>query len=215
MAGSPESLRRRMTVLGLVCSAIALGQGQAQGRRGQLEPHGQRVVPAPADFFSAAGERRTIADFRGRGLVINMWATWCPPCVEEMPALDRLAGLTRGEGIEVLALSQDRGGAAVVREFFKQHGIQHLGLWLDPRGAAARAWRARALPTTLVVDRAGLEAARLEGVAAWDAPAMIQQIRRLVEPLEGATQPAGAQFGADRGASGFLACCEQEEDRFE
>lgn len=168
---------------GLACSAIALAPGQAGAGSGQLEVHRRRVALAPAEFLTEAGERRSIADFRQRGLVVNVWATWCPPCVEEMPALDRLAGFVGGAGIEVLALSQDRGGAAIVRAFYARHMLRNLAVWLDPRGAAARAWGVRALPTTLIVDREGLEAARLQGVAAWDAPEMVAQLLSLVEPI--------------------------------
>ena len=75
------------------------------------------------------------------------------------------AGARRGDS--VLALSSDRGGAAVVARFYAAHGITGLAVWLDPRGAAARAWGARGLPTTLVVDRAGRERGRLEGAADW------------------------------------------------
>ncbi|MCS6921521.1 MAG: TlpA family protein disulfide reductase [Elioraea sp.] len=186
MAIGPE-MSRRLAVRGLACSAIALAAGQARAGRGQLEVRGRRAALAPAEFFTGAGERRTIADFRRRGLVINLWATWCPPCVEEMPALDRLAELVARHDIEVLALSQDRGGAPVVQGFYDRHALRNLAVWLDPRGAAARAWGVRGLPTTLIVDRVGLEAARLEGVAAWDTPDMVGQIRRLVEPLEPAS----------------------------
>lgn len=106
-----------------------------------------------------------------------------------MPALDRLAALVREEGIEVLALSQDRGGAEVVRRFYARTGVHRLGIWLDPRGAAARAWGVRGLPTTLIIDRAGLEAARLEGPAEWDEPALAERIRGLVVPGRGASDP--------------------------
>ncbi len=183
MALGPE-MSRRLAVRGLVCSAIALAPGQARAGSRQLEVHRRRVALAAAEFFTEAGERRSIADFRRWGLVVNLWATWCPPCVEEMPALDRLAGLIQGGGIEVLALSQDRGGAPVVRSFYDRYGLRNLGVWLDPRGGAARAWGVRGLPTTLIVDREGLEAARVEGVATWDSPETVAHIIRLVEPAE-------------------------------
>jgi len=153
-------------------------QGRAAG--GALVEAAPRRALPDAAFRDAAGAERRLADFAGKGLVVNLWATWCPPCVEEMPALDRLARQMRNDRIEVLALSQDRGGAEVVRAFYGRLGIRHLGVWLDPRGAAARAWGVRGLPTTLIVDRAGMEAARLEGSAAWDAGPMVARIRRLV-----------------------------------
>ena len=143
---------------------------------------GSRPAPAIA-FTDGEGHERTLADFAGRGLVINLWATWCPPCVAEMPALDRLAALVAGERIEVLPLSSDRGGRAQVEPFYQRTGIRTLGIWLDPRGAAARGLGVRGLPTTVIVDRAGMERARLEGDAAWDAPEMLAALRRLIGPL--------------------------------
>jgi hypothetical protein len=83
------------------------------------------------------------------------------------------------EGVVVLPLSSDRGGAAVVQPFYERTQLRTLRIWLDPRGAAGRALGARGLPTTILVDRGGRERARLEGDAAWDAPEFMAAIRRL------------------------------------
>jgi thiol-disulfide isomerase/thioredoxin len=180
MAGSVR-LSRRVLLGGVAATSATLAPaGQASAAGGTLVEFVPRRALADAAFRDADGAERRLADFAGKGLVVNLWATWCPPCVEEMPALDRLAAMVRPDRIEVLALSQDRGGAEVVRAFYARLGIRHLGIWLDPRGAAARAWGQRGLPTTLIVDRAGLEAARLEGVTAWDAAPMVARIRGLV-----------------------------------
>jgi len=136
--------------------------------------------PLPAfGFTDAGGAPRGVADFAGRGLVINLWATWCAPCVAEMPALDRLQAAVAAEGITVLPLSSDRGGRAVVEAFYAARGLQHLAVWLDPRGAAQRALGARGVPTTVLVDRAGRERARLEGDAPWDRADLVEAVRRL------------------------------------
>ena len=154
-------------------------------RQAVAAPHGfgrlrENAAALPdLTFTDAAGKAHTVADFAGRGLVINLWATWCPPCVAEMPALDRLAATLAPEGIAVLPLSSDRGGAPVVQAFYERTQVRSLGVWLDPRGAAARALGARGLPTTVIVDRGGQERARLEGDAAWDAPEFMAAIRRL------------------------------------
>jgi thiol-disulfide isomerase/thioredoxin len=138
-----------------------------------------RPLPEGLTFTDAEGRETRFEAFRGRALVVNFWATWCPPCVAEMPSLDRLhAGVSR-EGIEVLALSSDRGGRAQVEPFYQRTAIRHLGIWLDPRGATGRALGLRGLPTTILLDRRGLEVARLEGEAEWDHPQMVAAIRRL------------------------------------
>ncbi len=160
-------------------------QAAAAGKLLEGEPK-----PAPAfSFTDAEGKGRGASDFAGQGLVVNLWATWCPPCVAEMPALDRAQAALAAEGVRVLALSSDREGRAKVEPFYRDRGIRHLGLWLDPRGAAQRALGARALPTTVIIDRKGLERARLEGPAEWDLPELLAAIRRLVG------QPPPAETG--------------------
>lgn len=138
--------------------------------------------PAPVaafGFVDASGARREIASFAGRGVVVNLWATWCVPCVAELPALAAMAARLGPDGIAVLPLSSDRGGAAVVEKFFRAHNLTGLDIWLDPNGAAAQALGARGLPTTIVIDRQGRERARLEGAADWAAPAMLARLRQL------------------------------------
>jgi len=136
--------------------------------------------PAAAQFTDGEGETRRLADFAGQGVVVNLWATWCVPCVAEMPALQAMAKALAGDRIAVLPLSSDRGGAPVVRRFYASHDIQGLGVWLDPKGEAARAWGVRGLPTTLVVDRQGREVARVEGAVDWASADTLAELRRLV-----------------------------------
>ncbi len=135
------------------------------------------AAPADAAFLDADGAERRIADFAGQGLVINLWATWCVPCVAEMPALQAMARALAGDRVAVLALSSDRGGAPVVRKFYAEHGIDALPVWLDPKGMAARAWGARGLPTTLIIDRTGREVARVEGAVDWASGATLERLR--------------------------------------
>ena len=98
-------------------------------------------IPTAAGFQDGDGTPRTLADYAGRGLVVNLWATWCAPCVAEMPELQELARKVAGDGILVLPLSSDRGGAEVVRRFYAANRIDGLPVLLDPRGEAARVWK--------------------------------------------------------------------------
>ena len=136
--------------------------------------------PTDIPITDAQGASHRLADFTGKGIVLNLWATWCVPCVAELPALAALAGQVQNDGIMVLPLSSDRGGAEVVRTFYDAHGLGILPIWLDPKGEAARAWGARGIPTTLIIDRQGRERGRLEGAADWASAASVQRIRELV-----------------------------------
>ncbi|MBL6081429.1 TlpA family protein disulfide reductase [Belnapia sp. T18] len=174
----------RATRRTIALAAAGTLAGAALGRKA-LAAKLTESAPKPLPEFSftdAEGKPHTVADFAGKGLLINLWATWCPPCVAEMPALDRAQAALAAESIVILALSSDRGGRAMVEPFYRDKGIRQLGLWLDPRGAASRALGARGLPTTLVIDREGRERARAEGDQPWDSPEMLAAIRRLVGP---------------------------------
>ncbi len=126
------------------------------------------------------GTAQTIADYAGKGVVLNLWATWCVPCVAEMPALDSLAAAVARAGVVVLPLSSDRGGVAAVERFYGQRGVKNLPVVLDPQGAAARALGARGIPTTVLIDAHGKERGRLEGGADWASEQSIAMVKALV-----------------------------------
>ncbi len=124
-------------------------------------------------FDGGDGQQLTLADFRGRTVLLNIWATWCVPCREEMPTLDALEAQLGGPGFEVVPLSVDRAGPEVVRKFYAEIGVRHLGLYIDSSMRATFDLQAPGLPTTLLIDAEGRELGRLVGSAEWDAPEMI------------------------------------------
>ena len=175
--------RRTLLAAALTLPAAAMPRKPASGEGG-LPGLDRLHVGEPAAlpelrFTGADGSEHTLSEYAGRGVVLNLWATWCVPCVAEMAALDDLARQAP-DGIAVLALSSDRGGAPAVQRFYAERGIRTLPVLLDPRGAAARALGARGIPTTVLVDRAGQERARMEGAADWAAPASIEAIRKAI-----------------------------------
>ncbi len=139
-----------------------------------------RPVPALA-FVDADGTRHSLREFAGRAVLLNVWATWCAPCVAELPSLAALAPRAKAAGIDVLPLSVDRGGTVRVRAFFASHGIDGLPVWNDADDAAGQALGLRGVPTTLLIDRQGREVARLEGAADWNADAALGALQKLVE----------------------------------
>jgi len=130
-------------------------------------------------FVTPDGASHRLDEFKGRGMVVNLWATWCAPCVAEMPSLEALSKALAPEDIAVLPVSSDRGGAEVVRTWYDRHGITALPVLLDPKGALATAFNARGIPTTVIIDRSGQVVARLQGAADWAAPGAEATIRRL------------------------------------
>ncbi len=124
---------------------------------------------APAlSFHDAGGQRLSLADYAGHALLVNLWATWCGPCVEEIPTLDRLALKLRPGSARVLPISIDLGGAPVVRAFYASHGIRALPILLDPDSDDLLALNTDGIPVTIVLNGAGQLVARLDGAADWD-----------------------------------------------
>ena len=126
--------------------------------------------PAPElTFLDAQGNQLSLADFRGKVVILNLWATWCAPCRREMPSLDRLQAAHGDDGLQVLPLSLDRGEIDKIEAFYEEVGLPNLGIYHDPKAAAGRAFGAYGLPTTIVIDREGREIGRLLGPAEWDS----------------------------------------------
>ncbi len=147
-------------------------------------------VPAPqAPFSDASGRELTLAKFEGRVVLLNFWATWCAPCVREMPTLDRVQVKLGGDGLSVVAVSEDRGGLDVVDPFLKQLGLKHLEIYLDPRGTLAREFGLAGLPTTLLIDAEGRLVGGLEGPAEWDSDEALALIRFYLDRIAGEEQP--------------------------
>jgi thiol-disulfide isomerase/thioredoxin len=144
-----------------------------------LKPTSPPVMAPNITFVAADESEHHLKDFLGHGMVINLWATWCVPCVEEMPALAALSRTLAPDDIAVLPLSSDRGGARAVEAFYQEHEITGLPVLLDPKGAAAHTWRARGIPTSLIIDKQGRERARVEGSADWSTPAAAAVVRKL------------------------------------
>ena len=129
-------------------------------------------------FTDAGGRKLTLGDFRGRLVLLNLWATWCVPCRKEMPALDRLQARLGGPGFEVVALSIDRKGVSAVQPFYKELGLKALRIYVDQSGEAADKLGAPGIPTTLLISREGRELGRVLGPAEWDGPPVEAMVRK-------------------------------------
>lgn len=134
-------------------------------------------VPAPlTPFVDKTGRKLTLKDFRGRLVLVNFWATWCGPCVREMPGLDRLQAKLGGPAFTVLALSEDRRGWEKIGPFAKRLALGNLPLFHDEKSGMMFAAKVRGLPATLLIGRDGSILGRLTGPAEWDSPEAIKLI---------------------------------------
>ena len=128
-----------------------------------------RAVDA-APFTDADGAEMTLDAFRGQVVVLNFWATWCPPCRTEMPMLDALNRDLGSADFQVVTVATGRNSPAAMRRFFEEAGIETLPLHNDPTMAMARGMAVLGLPVTVILDRDGQEIARMQGEADWNGP---------------------------------------------
>ena len=148
-------------------------------------------------FEDDQGRPRSLAEFRGKIVLLNIWATWCGPCRREMPSLDRLQGLLGGADFEVVALSIDRAGLDPVRKFYKDVGIRNLAIYIDRSGKATRDLGTVGVPATLLIERDGRELGRLVGPAEWDEPDIVRFLKRFIERKTGSVAPTNRLAQAD------------------
>jgi len=196
------ALKKGMTAFSIVSTLVVIavavmkyGPGSDQGSAVQVitpslitdqlrpfdfKPYDEpRPLPEIA-FTDGAGRALSLGDFRGRVVLLNIWATWCVPCRREMPSLDRLAARFGGPDFAVLALSIDRKDASVVRDFYREYGIAALKVYRDRSNEVPRAFGVIGVPTTLLIDREGREIGRVIGALEWDDPKAADLIGRLI-----------------------------------
>lgn len=138
--------------------------------------------PPAASFVDGAGKAVTLADFKGKVVVVNLWATWCAPCKKEMPTLAKLAGDYAGKPVEVAAVSVDSASAtAAAKQFIAEH--KPLAFYQDAKLALPFAFSppAQGFPTTILYDKAGMERARVIGEADWSSPEAKKVIDALLD----------------------------------
>jgi thiol-disulfide isomerase/thioredoxin len=131
-------------------------------------------------FAGSGGERRALADWRGKVVLLNLWATWCIPCREEMPMLDRLEAELGGKDFEVVAVNIERNAAEKAKRFLDETSVKQLRLYTDPTGKLFSLVKAFGMPTTLLIDREGREVGRLVGPADWGSPEAFALIKAAI-----------------------------------
>jgi thiol-disulfide isomerase/thioredoxin len=189
----PPNQRTRF-IIGMVIVALGLlmmmmfgknpALGQAKLNTGHMAAFVYKAEPValPAlRFVDAKGQEKTLKDWQGKVVLLNLWATWCAPCRKEMPDLDKLQAEMGSDTFEVVALGVDRGGVKAAEKFLEQVGTKKLALYVDPTAKLANELRVIGLPATLLIDGQGREIGRLLGPAEWasdDAKALIKSVMR-------------------------------------
>lgn len=166
--------------VGLVLVLVGLGWAK---RDHFSAPVGAEAAPVFA-AMGLNGDSVGLQDFAGRVILLNIWATWCPPCRQEMPSLERLNEQLAGRGLSVVAVSVDEsarpdGTRGIVANFVKRYGLRFPVL-LDPRGHVEDLYGVDALPTTFLIDREGRIRRKVVGGAQWDRPPYSDLVRKLL-----------------------------------
>ena len=142
----------------------------------------QKMLSPP--FVDEQGRKLTLEDFRGKIVLLNVWATWCVPCRTEMPTLDALQARFGGDQFQVVELSIDEAGFPVIRRFYGKIGITHLKPYLADSLRTFAALAVVGLPTTILIDRKGREMGRLVGPADWNSPDAIVFFQKIIATKE-------------------------------
>ncbi len=146
----------------------------------KLNFHSEPVAVSETAFATADGGEMTLADFGGKIVVVNFWATWCAPCREEMPTLSALQAAMGGDDFEVVTIATGRNDPVAMEQFFAEIGVDNLPLHRDPQQELARDMGVLGLPITVILDREGMEIARLQGDADWASDSAMAIMAALV-----------------------------------
>jgi thiol-disulfide isomerase/thioredoxin len=121
-----------------------------------------------------------LSDLKGKVVLLNFWATWCPPCREEIPSMIKLNTLMTGKPFQMVAISIDEGGKPAVELFLKESGFP-LPAYIDPAGASVKSYGITGVPESFIIDKQGVLVKKIIGGAAWDSPDVIAFLENLMK----------------------------------
>lgn len=171
---------RRLGRTGLVAFLAVVGLGYVLWRYRSAQPV-DVGRPAPrVEAVDLRGRPVSLDQLRGQVVLLNIWATWCEPCREEMPSLERLHRRLAAEGLRIVAVSVDEGSPRVVADFARAFGLT-FAIWHDPANRVGRAYRITGLPESFLLDRRGVIIKRVIGAKVWDDSATVALVRRVLQ----------------------------------
>ena len=158
-----------LTATTAAAADIAELEALREGLMQKLNFHEEPRDGSDVAFFDPDGGEHTLADYQGKYVVLNFWATWCTPCRKEMPSLDRLQAEMGSDNFEVVPVATSRNPMPAIERFFEQENIAELPILLDPSRELAADLAVLSLPVTMILNPEGQEIARLIGDAEWDS----------------------------------------------
>ncbi len=171
---------RKQEVVEAAVPAGGFSKAFATGSLAGFIIHPQRKDIAAFSFANDKGQTLDLSKWKGRVVLLNLWATWCAPCRKEMPDLSKLQTALGGPDFEVVALSLDRKGLAASQAFLKETGVSNLAAYVQPDGKPLAALEALGLPATILIDRNGKEAGRILGSVDWASPESQAMVKALL-----------------------------------
>jgi len=166
-------------------------RGQPPAVLDKLNLTQQRLLAPAVSFVDAKGKALSLADFRGRYVLVNLWATWCAPCIAELPALARLNASLPQERVTILPIDLEELDAARVGYFLKLHGAEAMPVYIGREQDVMRGFVVNELPLTVLIDANGHELARAAGPQKWDDPASVAYLTAISAPRPAGSQHAG------------------------
>lgn len=177
-----KAISRRMMLAGAAgLWALAHAPAAKAGALDNFSLSPEKPPVPDVNFKDEDGRIHALSDYRGRIVLLNAWATWCGPCVSEMPGLNGVQRKLGGESFQVLPISMDRGGPLTVDLFMREHALRHLPILLDYRGQISTKLRPLGLPFTVLIDRDGYEIGRGLGEVQWDTEEGLSLLKAYIE----------------------------------
>ena len=173
---------KKAVLIGIIAVLAAIGflffYGQNSGQRVKIIREGDRAPEFR--LLSLDGKSISMSSYRGKVVMVHFWATWCPPCVEELPTLERLYRSSFGKDLEILAVSVDEGGAGAVGQFMQKNRFA-LPVLLNPDQSVSRRYGTLKFPETYLIDREGIVRRKVIGAADWMSPEAQKAIQAILE----------------------------------
>jgi thiol-disulfide isomerase/thioredoxin len=189
--GLKVAVKRNFDLVLMVVLVVALVLGASVALRGKLMHFAQdkenavtatagEILPEAA-FFTDSDQRKTLADFKGQVVLVNLWATWCPPCIVELPALDSLQAKLKDRNFKVIAIAMDQPPLSTVTAFLQGRDITHLDVYWDKERQIPLKWRYDGLPVSFLIDAEGHVVHKFNGPQEWDKGAVFAKISSLLK----------------------------------